>query len=322
MTAFPHENTLLYSGVPVAFSGDDVRTEDYKGLGDLFVEPAAQSSEALGQISDGRVKVKRRTNHRNLGSLVEWEAQTTNLFSMYQTRAWYYKHAENRCYDQAFNSVLPQQWMWSPLDKDKHGVPKTRALPLGDAGVYDDNGHLPLLRRKVSKIVIFDSWVHHDDPDGDMLYTKTAFGYPTAFMNISNAHGAPNPMEREGFLTVFEPSEFPPLLAEVKRLRAAGEPTVVRGNFTVLENKHWGIEGGWKVEVVFVFSLWAQRFFEELHVESRAHMKTYFPGYDSTEPRSHFDLSLISQYASWMVEHAALKEINAMLQGEPADIIV
>merc|ERR1711865_92553 len=94
---------------------------------------------------------------------------------------------------------------------------------------------------------------HHDDDSEGMQYTKAAFGAPSGPVDDPNPPGCPNKLCPRDFLTVFEPSEFPSLLARAKALKEAGKPAVVRDTFSVLENKHFGITGGWKVEIVFVF---------------------------------------------------------------------
>ena len=37
---------------------------------------------------------------------------------------------------------------------------------MGDAGIYDDLGHLPLLRRRVPKLLMFDSAALHNNRTG------------------------------------------------------------------------------------------------------------------------------------------------------------
>eukprot|EP00413_Alexandrium_margalefii_P010206 CAMPEP_0204535666 /NCGR_PEP_ID=MMETSP0661-20131031/13877_1 /ASSEMBLY_ACC=CAM_ASM_000606 /TAXON_ID=109239 /ORGANISM="Alexandrium margalefi, Strain AMGDE01CS-322" /LENGTH=66 /DNA_ID=CAMNT_0051542161 /DNA_START=8 /DNA_END=205 /DNA_ORIENTATION=+ len=62
---------------------------------------------------------------------------------------------------------MPHADTWSPLGrKDDRGVPISDALAVGDAGIYDDLGHLPLLRRGIRKLVIYDSSAVHDNATG------------------------------------------------------------------------------------------------------------------------------------------------------------
>jgi hypothetical protein len=210
---------------------------------------------------------------------------------------------------------MNEEWLWSPHDLDAKGVPITRTLPLGDAGVYDDNAHLPLLRRGFSKIVMFDNWAHQaeNDVDSQMIYTKAAFGQSVLSQGYKTKPGAPNPWMPEHFLTVFEPSEFADLWAQIQELKSANASVVVRGNFTVLDNPHWGIKGGRKVQIVFVIAHRVNDFHRGLPEHTEKYLPDYFPQMNSNELLDHFQLSALNQYASWLTDTAVVKEIQAML---------
>lgn len=104
-------------------------------------------------------------------------------------------------------------------------------------------------------------------------------------------------------------------------LKEARQPIVVRDMFTVKSNPHFGIEGGWKVEIVWVASAPCEDFWYALPNQTRLQLlqKDFFPNYDAGAPTSHFELSAISQYASWMTQAAVAKEVQAMLNGEPVE---
>lgn len=148
-----------------------------------------------------------------------------------------------------------------------------------------------------------------------MVYLKAAFGAP-GYMDPPfgpNPAGSPNPLMAEGFLTVFEPKEFEPFWAKVQAQLKKGEPAVIRDKFTVVDNAHFGIKGGWQVEIVWIIALPSQSFRSALPAETAAHLPEYLPNVISTEFKSRFELSVMSQYASWLVEERAMKEIQAML---------
>lgn len=166
-------------------------------------------------------------------------------------------------------------------------------------------------------MIIYDSWVHHEDEDEEMMYTKAAFGQPSILYGGNNAPGAPNPLMPEGFLTVFEPSEFQPLWDRIRELKAAREPIVVRRNVTVVDNKHFGIKGGRKVDIIFVISLPIDSFRDALPEETKAHLPDYFPNMDSDELLAKFHLGAIAQYASYLTKTAVVDQARAMLNGEP-----
>merc|ERR1712048_1176501 len=103
-------------------------------------------------------------------------------------------------------------------------------MPLGDGGIYDDIGHLPLLRRKVKKMLLVDHSAIPPDTANltgadkvtleANVYLKAAFGAPGGLVP-PNPAGSPNPVMAEDYLTVFEKSEFEPLWSKMNELKKA-----------------------------------------------------------------------------------------------------
>jgi len=223
-------------------------------------------------------------------------------------------------------------WLWSPYDVDKHGVPHNALTAISDAGMYDDIGHLPLLRRKVKKIVLYCHTTVAPDFENEVgpekinleadIYIKAAFGAPGG-LNPPNPPGAPNVVSAVDYLKVFDGSEFLPLWTKMKALKEARVPVVLRETHTVVDNPHYGIEGGWKVEVVWVVQTPIDEFFYALPNKTREQLlkKDYFPNYGAGDPRSHFEMSAISQYSSWMTHKAVVKEVKAMLDNPSAELV-
>merc|ERR1712137_808236 len=115
----------------------------------------------------------------------------------------------------------------------------------------------------------------------------------------------------QDYLTVFNSSEFPPLWDKMLACRAAAEPCVVRGNFSVVDNKVFGIKGGWQVEMTSVLAWPIKAWTERLPAETAAHIPYHFPQTDQNIT-NHFHFSMLAQYASYLAD-AAVPEIRAML---------
>jgi len=314
LVAFPIERSPLYSGIPVAYSGDSVHLEAYSGIGGIFVEPFAFSAAPLHAAANSAQVEPQRSQ---VGALTEWQAVTTAAGAAWQVRPRLDNlSARYGCTAEFLERLTPHERLWSPLDVDAAGIPTGRELPVGDAGIYDDLGHLPLLRRGVSKLVVFDSAARDANKNVTVesnVYLKAAFG-AAGGLEPPNPRGSPNPMMAEDYLTVFEPSEFAPLWHEVQAQHSRGEPAVVRGRYTVVDNKHFGIKGGWQADIVWVVFLPSETFRAALPSEIRKGMPAYFPNVASSEPTSKFELSLLSQYASWVTEHKVTSEVRAMLE--------
>lgn len=263
--------------------------------------------------------------HHFVGALTQWQAISTAIGAAWQIRPKLDKlNIRFPCTSEVLEQINPHEQMWSPQHIDPvTGVPVAQDLPVGDAGIYDDLGHLPLLRRGVSKLVIFDSSAQINGSvtvEGN-VYVKAAFG-ATGGLWPPNPAGAPNPMMAEDYLTVFEPSEFPALWAQIVAQHQKGEPAVVRGTYTVVDNAHFGIKGGWKAEILWVILLPSSSFRAALPTQTEEGLPSYFPNLASAEPFNKFQLSAISQYASWVVEERVVSELNSMLGNEGLDIVV
>merc|ERR1712176_580915 len=110
-------------------------------------------------------------------------------------------------------------------------------------------------RRKVKKLVLYchssvaPEFANRTGPEKINLeadiYIKAAFGAPGG-LTPPNPPGAPNVMTAANYLTVFDGSEFAPLWAKMKALKEARVPVVLRETHTVVDNPHFGIEGGGK----------------------------------------------------------------------------
>lgn len=322
LAAFPYENTPLYSGVSPSYAGKEAAR--YQGLGDVLVEPFAARSQVIQPLSDqavSSVKVSRQRTYTNFGDLAEWAGVTTAYFADYQAQAdWTNTFLRNGsfCRQAAAEKVLPSMPMWSPLllDKKTH-VPHTRTFPLGDAGIYDDLGHLPLLRRNVSKMVIFDTSAlsNSSDPNSEadireMTFMTAAFGQPNSLFNT--LPGSPNPNMPRDYMTVFDSKDFDKLWAEVQRLKAERKPVIIRGKHTTVENKHFGIVGGRLVDIVWVLGMDVAAWRNALPIETEGKLPKYFPNYKCSEVTTKFQLGAVSQFSSWLTEQA-LQHINAML---------
>jgi hypothetical protein len=321
LLSFPLEQTPMYSGVPTAYPAPK-ESARYGGIGDALVDSIGFNGKALQPLpntSRGEVEVSPRQNLFNIGALADWAGTATAYVAAFQIRPWVQKVPQ--CAVTAFEKLMPHAWLWSPLDADERNVPISKDLPVGDAGIFDDIGHLPLLRRNVKKMVIYDSSAVHDDVSKnnsdleEMVYLQAAFGQPGGLVP-PNPAGSPNPMSPENFLTVFEPSEFAKLWSKVKELHGKGKPVVIRDFFTVVDNPWFGIAGGWQVEIVWVIALPVEAWRNALPVETSKNLPPWFPNVLSSEPTSLFEFSALSQYGSWLTETAVVKEIQAMLSGE------
>ncbi|CAK9070474.1 unnamed protein product [Durusdinium trenchii] len=172
LRTFPLEQTPLYTGT-VSKIGH--------GLGDLLLEPFAWDSKMLNPWNEsnpelsflrqnvGRVQLNR--GWVNFGDLATWQGVATAYVADFQIRTW--ADRIPHCLIAEGEKLLPHAEIWSPLAPWPKLGRRSYEQAVGDAGIYDDVGHIPLLRRKV-------------------MYVLAAFGQPGC-LDPPNPPGASNP---------------------------------------------------------------------------------------------------------------------------------
>eukprot|EP00927_Polykrikos_kofoidii_P062149 TRINITY_DN5696_c0_g1_i1.p1 TRINITY_DN5696_c0_g1~~TRINITY_DN5696_c0_g1_i1.p1 ORF type:complete len:656 (+),score=53.24 TRINITY_DN5696_c0_g1_i1:50-2017(+) len=322
LMVFPLEHSAIYSGTPSSHTGEAVA--EFGAVGDVLVENIGWPGKVLEPVEFAQgnaLRVQRYVNTFNFGQLAELAGIVTAYAADFGAAK-----RTSECKIEAAEILLPHAMIWSPLRVDSKGVPKTTYAAVGDAGAYDDLGHIPLLRRGVKKIVIFDSSGIRDNSTGvlkanmcEMTYTIAAFGQ-VGCLDPPNLAGSPNLLTPAGQSAIFEPSEFAPLWEKARALHAAGKPVVVRGTFTVVDNMYLGIVGGWKVEIVWVMFLpinhnvWLNR----LPHETRRMIPDYFPNYDCISTKSVFQFGAISQYSDFVTRNYVAQVVRDMVDGKPS----
>lgn len=314
---FPLEQTPLYTGtVPAYPKNQSGMPHD---IGDVLVESFAWDSKMVSpwNATNEDLMLDLSRGFFNAGDLAEWGGIATSYVADFQIREWADKIP--RCLIAEGEKLLPQAKLWSPMEVDEKSVPVTYEQAVGDAGVYDDLGHIPLLRRRISKMAIITSEAIHLDLC-EMTYVLAAFGQPGC-LTPPNAAGASNPKMKAGSLTVFEPSEFPAFWSQVQSAVKANESAVIRGRYSVVDNEVLGIKGGWKADIVWVIILPSKTFRESIPPQTSKLLPTYFPNDLASEMKTRFEMSVASQYASWLMQRSVAKEISEML-GDVKEVII
>ena len=198
-------------------------------------------------------------------------------------------------YERGIELGFPEFRYWS-VPEAKQGTSVTREYEYGDGGGLENLGIMPLLLRKVSKMVVFNN-------------TRTRLVSET---NGSEAIAAvfgmsPQMMRNQ----VFEKEKFAPLIKGLLDCRKRGQAMVYRDTYRVLENPFYGIEPG-EVDITWVYNdlpkNWLQRLPEE--TRSRIGKKPFnrFPFYKTflQNPPKIIDLTpaqvnLLAHLCCWTV---------------------
>jgi len=226
-------------------------------------------------------------------------------------------------------AFAPEDLVW-PLPPQGPAV----MYNMGDGGLIDNAGLLPMLQRKAKTIV----WLINTDTGLDphdtgvdfcekksldipnfpvglvtnQLYDKFGYGQDGASGYLSNNQ-------------VFAQNDFSKVTCQLQTMKKMGRPAVGLHHHTVLKNDWWGIEGGFGVDVLYVYSENSTEFASKLPQDTRDELSKSetggqfhrFPFYKTTGQNG------ITQFTQLTNEQVNLLAANAeyALWSAEADII-
>jgi hypothetical protein len=220
----PFESTPLYVGIRALHQGAGAENRD---IGGGYVEPFGFDSDAPVAPADqfDRVKVRlgmsryRYTLSDAIGSSCAAPAE---------------KLAERGLDWLGF----PEFKYWPPANP---GQTPAREYVVGDGGILENLGVMPLLARKVERIIVFVN-------TGDKL---RGGGKGQINDSIRPLFG-----QTPDFMTnhVFPSDQYDALVEALLAARRAGNTVMFKDRYQVLENARYGVQGGWPVEVLWVYN--------------------------------------------------------------------
>ncbi len=171
---------------------------------------------------------------------------------------------------------------------------RAKEYEFGDAGILENLGIMPLLIRKVKRIVVF---INSNHP----LENQICDSLPPLFgqtPDFSDNH-------------VFDSAEYGPLVGALRAACVAGKPAIHRATHRVRANNLHGVEGGWDVDVLWVYNERVPRWEEQLRPAVREgigrgslgnfpHYRTFFQNPPAVIDLSATQASLLSHLACWV----------------------
>ncbi len=248
------EFTPMYSGSPRRM---DVTFYDQKGKGSKltvgggYVEPFAFGGAAPQSVGQGGVVELPAPQHR--WCLADSIGVSSSAFAGY---------AELDHLIDALDVLAPQSPLW-PMPPEK-----AQPFALGDGGILENYGIIPLILRGVERIVVFVNTGTRLEPTFDENrptqwkgiddYLPALFGYRVVDTGtaLQNNH-------------VFEQGQLHALVDTLKAARVAGQGIIARSKLTTVANDWWGVAAGQTVDVIWVYNdrvtAWEQQLHREVH---------------------------------------------------------
>ena len=225
----PLETTPHYVGVPVLHKGIGAGSRD---IGGGFVEPFGFDTQApeAGPDDLGRVTVR-------LGA----SRYRYTLSDAIGTSG--AAPAKSLVEDGLTFVGFPEFKYWPPTGLDKSGAVKGSAheYEFGDGGDLDYMGLMPLLARRVKNIIVFINTRRPLTGGGDGQISRAL---PPLF----------TPTSEFPHNVVFPQDDYQQLVAALLSARQAGVTVMHKARYDVLANPFWGIEGGWQVDLLWVYN--------------------------------------------------------------------
>ncbi len=205
---------------------------------------------------------------------------------------------------------LPEFKYWTTYN----GKPinrRAKEYEFGDAGILENLGIMPLLIRKVRRIVVF---INTRDPLINEVQINNSmpplFGQTPDFLDNH----------------VFNAAQYKPLVNALRRARNAGKPVTHRETYPVRQNDHYGVEGGWNVDILWVYNESVPEWESQLQPAVRGtigrgslgnfpHYKTFFQNPPAIIDLSAKQASLLSHLSCWvtMSQEGSLRELFSSL---------
>jgi hypothetical protein len=133
---------------------------------------------------------------------------------------------------------FPEFRHWSVPDADKT---RAKEYTFGDGGILENLGIMSLLMRKVERVVVF-------------VNTKTQLkggGKDEINDSIPPLFGKTPPFNLNH---VFPEEMYPELVENLLLKKETGKTAMHRATYPVREAPHYGIDGGWEVDVLWVYN--------------------------------------------------------------------
>jgi hypothetical protein len=191
---------------------------------------------------------------------------------------------------------FPEFRHWSVPDAEKT---RAKEYTFGDGGILENLGIMSLLMRKVKRIVLF-------------VNTKAKLkgrGKDEINDSIPPLFGQTHPFNLNH---VFPEEMYPELVENLLMKKKAGKTAMHKARYPVVAAPHYGIEGGWEVDVLWVYNERVKEWEHRLPANIRKKIGTgslgNFPHYKTflQNPPKVIDLSatqvnLLAHLHSWNI---------------------
>eukprot|EP00928_Gymnodinium_smaydae_P029065 TRINITY_DN21993_c0_g2_i2.p1 TRINITY_DN21993_c0_g2~~TRINITY_DN21993_c0_g2_i2.p1 ORF type:complete len:850 (+),score=151.40 TRINITY_DN21993_c0_g2_i2:54-2552(+) len=165
-------------------------------------------------------------------------------------------------------SLVPVEQIWPVLTGADQERQPSETYKMGDGGNIENAGLLVMLQRRATKIIWFvntDTGLNTANidfcagPPEDKFDPNAQLkdGKPACTNQLTDKFGWGINSATAGYLSnnqVFLKEDFWKVTCELQKLKLSGKPALFRTTLPVLRNSFWRIEGGFEVDITFVYN--------------------------------------------------------------------
>jgi hypothetical protein len=288
------EMTPLYIGVNALFAkaGADGRYD----IGGGYVEPQGFNTDSPESIQENvaRLRLGKLKNMFNLGDLVGASSSAASEFAKRFGLGWL---------------GFPEFKYWgnfkNPVDTHE------KEYDFGDGGILENLAIMPLLKRKVEKIIVFVNCqtplTGADETQGQITDSIPALFYP---LNHQNGSGK----FESNIVFANQKDKYQQLVNDLKVKIQNGQPPIHINTYKVTKQPHYNITEEYDVQVMWVYNATVKEWEDKLKPDVKKLLKTSamfknFPYYKTFMENSPEVLALrpaqsnlLAHLSSWIVD--------------------
>jgi hypothetical protein len=293
-TRYLFEMTPLYVGVNAYFPKN--KSKDRFDIGGGYVEPHGFNTFAPDEIKDDIIYtlLGKTKNMFNLGDMVGTSSAAPALFTNRFGIRWLgFPRFKYWC-----NFTNPVDTVCSDYD-------------FGDGGILENIGIMPLLKRKVKKIISFvNCETVLTGPDDSLKQITNSIS--ALFYKLHNQYGDKNFDENIVFAN--QKDKYLELVNDLLAKKSKGLPLIHTNTYRVTKQPHYNITEEYNVEIMWVYNETAFEWHNSLKPEIKKLIKSSplfkgFPHYKTFMQNSPDALALkppqvnlLSQLCSWIID--------------------
>jgi hypothetical protein len=311
--------TLLYSGVP--------RSINFTPTGGVWIETFALGTNAPGSyvppaVTNPACGVASASNNGTLISVPSVRNTVPSLRTMIGTSS---SALASALYESNKSTILekliPTFRLWSPQFPGQ-----TVTSNVADGAFSDNTGIVALVARGIRKVVAFIN------PEEVLVDKNTCIGQLAAlFGQLPAGCDTTGVFDRNG-QQVFKNSEYAGFIQKLLDSKRGGGPTFARASLDVLQNYAYGVEGGYRAEVLMIVLQPSTEFFNLLPQDvqneiapgkSLANFPNYLTLFQNKLPLKDAGIAqltkrqvnLLASYTEWCMGHPTVQSQMADMYG-------